>query len=168
MKYWKTFYWSDWKLCTLSWFSIGGTLADKSYSSNNLIWVISLDQSSKQANRPAEIWTEHQLHCCIWHKILPLTEYQSHSQVSLLLQLLFVFDCTLTVYVLDETKRFHMIYKNPNTWANAAINIKCCLVTRTRGHRKLKRNGKYVNSTIPNSESTVADYYYHMSMIRVW
>lgn len=61
--------------CIRSCIPIGSTLAHKSYSSNNLIWVISLDQSSKQANRPTEVWTE-QLHCCTWHKNLPLTEYQ--------------------------------------------------------------------------------------------
>lgn len=32
----------------------------KSYSSYNLIWVISLDQPSKQVNRPTEVWREQQ------------------------------------------------------------------------------------------------------------
>lgn len=64
--------------CIRSYIPIGGTLAHKSYSSNNLIWVISLVQSYKQANRPAEVWTEH-IHCCTWYKNIPLTEYQRHS-----------------------------------------------------------------------------------------
>lgn len=64
MKYWKSFLWPDWKLCLhmRSCMAFGGTLAHKSYSSNSLIWVISLDWSPKQANRPTEVCSQ-QLHC---------------------------------------------------------------------------------------------------------
>lgn len=64
----ETFLCSNWKQCMhiCSCIPTGGTLAHESYSSNSLIWVISLDQSSKQANRPTEVCRE-QCHCCRWN-----------------------------------------------------------------------------------------------------